>query len=72
MSVLQLLTQSSIDRVRVLAAGDADLDMVVVTRDHVRPIWSGGQLVLSTQTAVGGTLVPFETPDPTPCCAEHA
>jgi len=70
-SVHQLLAGSSIDRARVLAVGDADPEMVVVTRDHVRPLWSGGQLVLSTQTAVGGTLVPFETPDPSPCCADH-
>ena len=71
MSVRQLLTESSIDRVRVLAAGDADPDMLVVTRDHVRPLWSGGQLVLTTQPAMGETLVPFESPDPTPCCADH-
>ena len=72
LSVRQLLTQSLIDQVRVLAAGDADPDMLVVTRDHVRPLWSGGQLILHTQPAAGETLVPFESPDPTPCCADHA
>lgn len=72
MSVRQLLTQSSIDQVRVLAAGDADPDMLVVTRDHVRPLWSGGRLILHTQPTAEETLVPFESPDPTACCADHA
>lgn len=61
-SVHQLLAGSSIDRARVLAVGDAD------------PEWSWSPVitfVLSTQTAVGGTLVPFETPHPSPCCVDH-
>ena len=71
MSVREMLVASSIDQVRVLAAGEADPDMLVITRDHVRPLWSRGQLVLFTQPAAGETLVPFESPNPTPCCAAH-
>lgn len=72
MPVAQVLASSSIDRVLVLAEGDADPEAIVVTRDFVRPRWLEGQLVLQTQAASGGTLVPFETPAPTPCCADHA
>jgi hypothetical protein len=67
----QVLERSAVDRVRVLLAGDAALDALVVTRRHVRPTWVDGELVLLTQPAAGGTLVPFESPDPTPCCADH-
>lgn len=70
--VAQVLAGSGIDRVRVLAGGDAEADSLLRTRDFLRPRWEGGQLVLHTQRAAGGTLVPFETPFPTPCCAYHA
>ena len=66
-----LLDRSAVERVRVLAAGDADRAAPVVTRGHVRPSWVDGELVLLTQPAVGGTLVPFESPTPTACCADH-
>ncbi len=66
-----LVERSAVDRVRVLTAGDAPPDALVVTREHVRPTWVDGELVLLTQPASGGTLVPFESPDPTPCCADH-
>ena len=66
-----LLDRSAVDRVRVLTAGEAAPDVRVVTRDHVRPTWLDGELVLLTQPAVGGTVVPFESPSPTACCADH-
>ena len=66
-----LLERSAVARVRVLGGGDAPADAPVVTRGHVRPSWADGELVLLTQPAVGGTLVPFESPTPTPCCADH-
>ena len=71
LTVQQLLDRSDVDRVRVLAAGDAGSDVDVVTRSHVRPVWADGELVLLTQPAAGGTLVPFESPAPTVCCADH-
>lgn len=71
MSVRDIVTSSAIDSVRVLAGGEADPHLPVMTRDHVRPLWCHGQLVLFAQPAVGGMLVPFESPTPTPCCADH-
>lgn len=72
MSVARAIRHSSIDRIHVLAGGACRPDTLLVTRDFVRPRWHGGELVLDVQPAAGGTLVPFETPNPTPCCADHA
>jgi hypothetical protein len=70
-SVGDALDQSAINRIRVLAGDWADREARLVTRNFVRPRWTGGELVLDVQPAVGGTLVPVETSTPTPCCAEH-
>ena len=71
-SVGEVLDRSAIDRVRVLAGGSADGAAQLVTRDFLRPRWTGGELVLDVQTAAAGTLVPFETANPTPCCSMHS
>jgi hypothetical protein len=71
LTVQELLERSAVDRVRVLTGGDAPPDARVVTRGHVRPTWVDGELRLLTQPAVGGTLVPFESPSPTACCVDH-
>lgn len=42
------------------------------TRDFVRPQWIGEALTLLVQPARDGRVVPFEGPNPTPCCADHA
>ncbi|MFF3482597.1 hypothetical protein ACFYXC_04870 [Streptomyces sp. NPDC002701] len=71
-TIAELLARSAIGRVVVLGApGEPPPDQLVVTRDHVRPQWQDGELVLTLMPAVGGVLVPFEVPDPTPCCADH-
>lgn len=71
-TVGELLARSAINRVTVLGTGvQPSAAQRMVTRGHVRPQWQGGELVLAAMPAVGGTLVPFEVPDPTPCCADH-
>lgn len=71
-TVARLLAVSAVERIVVLRAPDGpDPDQRIVTRDHVRPEWREGRLTLAAMPAVGGTLVPFEVPDPTPCCADH-
>ncbi|MCY1141785.1 hypothetical protein OWR29_27635 [Actinoplanes sp. Pm04-4] len=72
LTVQEVLDRSAIDRVEVLGSGVADPALKLDTRDFVRPQFRDGELVLVTMPAVGGTLVPFETRDPTPCCADHA
>jgi hypothetical protein len=71
-TVADAVAGTAIDRVQVLGSAEPDGATALVTRGFVRPRWSGGRLVLHAQPAVGGALVPFETPDPTPCCADHA
>jgi hypothetical protein len=66
-----LLAESRIDSVEVIGAAEPDAGTTLITRGFVWPRWSGGRLVLHAQPARGGALVPFETPDPTPCCANH-
>ncbi|MFH9618598.1 hypothetical protein [Streptomyces pratensis] len=72
LTVAELVGRSAIERVRVLGTADRpDPATRLVTREFVRPQWQDGELVLAAMPAVGGTLVPFEVPDPTPCCADH-
>ncbi|WP_314617392.1 hypothetical protein [Streptomyces stackebrandtii] len=72
LTVGDVLARSAIDRVTVLGSPSRpDPRARLVTWDHVRPQWQHGELVLTAMPAVGGTLVPFEVPAPTPCCADH-
>jgi hypothetical protein len=71
LTVSEILQRSSIARVEVLGSGPATPDTVVETGGFVRPQFRNGELVLVTTPAAGGTLVPFETRTPTPCCADH-
>ncbi|MFF5515651.1 hypothetical protein [Streptomyces coeruleorubidus] len=72
LTVADVLSRSAIDRVTVLGTPDRPgPGTPLATRDHVRPQWQDGALVLTAMPAAGGTLVPFEVPDPTPCCADH-
>ncbi|MFI7702616.1 hypothetical protein [Nonomuraea sp. NPDC049480] len=47
-------------------------DVLVVTADHVRPVWRDGVMTLLAMPAAGGRITPAEVPNPTPCCADHA
>ncbi|MFB7759942.1 hypothetical protein [Streptomyces xiamenensis] len=72
LTVAELLATTAIDAAEVLGGTPADPDTVLLTRSHVRPEWVGGRLLLRLMPALGGTYVPFETPDPHPCCgADH-
>jgi hypothetical protein len=71
-----LLRRCAVDEIVVLGAPSGDPGVrsgaAVVTRDHVRPEWRAGKLVLVLTPAPGGMFAPFEVPDPTPCCADHS
>ncbi|MDI6098234.1 hypothetical protein QLQ12_06415 [Actinoplanes sp. NEAU-A12] len=71
LTVGEILRRSSIARVEVLGGGPADPETIVETGDFVRPQFRNGELVLVTAPAAGGVLIPFETRNPTPCCADH-
>ena len=69
--VAEVLARSAIDRVEVLGSGPADPAALLDTLGFVRPVWRGAELVLTVMPGAGGRLVPFETRNPTPCCAAH-
>ncbi|MGY0064639.1 hypothetical protein ACWY4P_50815 [Streptomyces sp. LZ34] len=76
-TVADLLARTAIDRVTVIGAPTADGQgpdpaAPVLTRGHVRPEWRDGRLTLALVPAADGALAPFEVPNPTPCCADHA
>ena len=71
-TVGDLLASTAIDHVHVIGGRTPDPGTTLLTRNFVRPRWGNGDLVLHAQPAFGGVLVPFETPDPTPCCAAHS
>lgn len=71
LTVGELLANSAIERVVVLG-GSALEETLIDTRDFVRPEWRSGQLTLVATPAGPGRIAPFEVPNPTPCCADHA
>ncbi|NUR26368.1 MAG: hypothetical protein HOV97_07195 [Nonomuraea sp.] len=73
LTVGELLELSAIDAVRVIGAASPTpaAETLLETRDFVRPQWEDGRLVLVAMPAPGGRLMPFEVPNPTPCCAFH-
>ncbi|MGH3455239.1 MAG: hypothetical protein ACRDP2_12525 [Nocardioidaceae bacterium] len=71
-AVRDILAETAIDEVAVVGGGPIGDGSIVETRDFVRPEWRDGRLVLAVAPVAGGLLAPFEVPDPTPCCADHA
>ncbi|WP_344659617.1 hypothetical protein [Catenulispora subtropica] len=70
-TVREILERSPITEVSVLMGAAAAPDTEVATRDHVRPQWRDGAVVLVVQPVSDGKVAPFEVPNPTPCCAQH-
>ncbi|MER7002526.1 hypothetical protein ABT297_05710 [Dactylosporangium sp. NPDC000555] len=70
-AVSAIVAGSAIEKVVVLGGMTAVAEMLVDTRDFVRPIWRAGVLTLVCQFARNGVLVPFEPPNNRPCCADH-
>ncbi|QUQ65735.1 hypothetical protein [Kutzneria sp. CA-103260] len=67
-----VLARSPITRFQVIGGPDQPgPDDVLDTRDHLRPEWQAGELVLAVTPAGPGRYAPFEVPNPTPCCADH-
>ncbi|GAA1902080.1 hypothetical protein GCM10009716_09910 [Streptomyces sodiiphilus] len=71
LTLRELLARTAITRTEVLGGVTPDPDAVLDTRGHVRPEWADGELLLRLMPASGGTYLPFEIPDPHPCCTDH-
>lgn len=66
----ELVALGAIDEVAVVGGPAPAEDARVDTQEFVRPVYRGGRLVLHLRAAAGG-YVPFEQPDPIPCCTDH-
>jgi hypothetical protein len=72
-TVTDLLTRTAISRIHLIGGtGDPLPQTLIDTRSFVRPQWMDGQLTLVATPAPDGRIAPFEVPNPTPCCADHA
>ncbi|GAA2560510.1 hypothetical protein GCM10010435_34860 [Winogradskya consettensis] len=72
LSAADILSLSAINAIEILGGAAIIGDQLIRTGDFIRPQWQNGGLILTVMPAVGGLLVPFETRNPTPCCADHA
>lgn len=72
MTIAAISASTAIDDVLLFGGGDLAWGAVIDTQSFVRPHFVAGRLVLTVRPAVGGLYVPFEQPNPTPCCADHA
>jgi hypothetical protein len=70
--IREVLAVSAITQIEVIGAAAGCPEVVIDTRDFVRPRWQDGELVLHVLPAGDGALAPFEVPNPTPCCAGHS
>ncbi|MDT0266808.1 hypothetical protein RM844_10940 [Streptomyces sp. DSM 44915] len=71
LTVAELLSRTAIEAVRVLGGATAAPDALVETHDHLRPERRDDTLLLRLTPARTG-FIPFEIPDPHPCCGgEH-
>jgi hypothetical protein len=69
--VADLLSGTAVEAVLLMGGGTADPQAELDTQDFVRPVFRDGRLVLLTRPGTGDRLLPFEQPNPTPCCADH-
>ncbi|MFD1831343.1 hypothetical protein ACFSJS_16995 [Streptomyces desertarenae] len=70
LAVGEVPERSAITAVEVLGGTPVDPAAALDTRNHLRPEWRDGALLLKLVPARGGYL-PFDLPDPHPCCAAH-
>ena len=66
-----LLARTAIDRVVLIGAGALVTDTSIDTGGFVRPVHTAGTLTLAVRPGPTAAYLPFERPDPTPCCAMH-
>lgn len=70
--VTDLVAKSSVDDVVMIGHREPlDAEALVDTQGFVRPLFVQGRTVLVVRPAQDGLAVPFEQPDPTPCCLDH-
>ena len=72
MTVGELRSISDVDEVVMIGQRELVRDeQVIDTQGYVRPELDEGVVRLLVRPAAGGLVIPFEQPNPTPCCADH-
>ncbi|MFI7273066.1 hypothetical protein [Streptomyces sp. NPDC049879] len=71
LTLADLYATTAVGRAEVLGGTVPDPGAYLDTCGHVRPQWEGGELLLRLMPSRGGRYVPFEIPDPHPCCGGH-
>ncbi len=66
-----LLGLTAVDEVVSIGLPSLDPATPLHTQGFVRPTYELGRLRLLVRPAPDGAVVPFEQPDPTPCCTAH-
>ena len=70
-TVAQLLADTVVDEVVALGNQPIGSEQVVRTHRFLRPVVTSGGLRLLVRPGHGSVLLPFEQPNPTPCCLDH-
>lgn len=72
LAVGDLLERSAVDQVVMIGHREVlPATQLIDTQSFVRPELADGLVRLVVRPAAGGLVVPFEQPNPTPCCADH-
>ncbi len=71
LTVGDLLATTAIDEVLALGGTQVQDHYVIRTQHFLRPTMTAGRLRLVVRPGEGSTLLGFEQPNPTPCCAGH-
>lgn len=72
MTVGELVAGSAVEQVVMIGARERVPDAQRIdTQGYVRPELVDGVVRLVVRPASGGLVIPFEQPNPTPCCADH-
>jgi hypothetical protein len=69
-AVGDLVATSGVEVVQGLGGLHPSGGDLIDTQQFVRPRVRNGRLVLTVRPGADGILVPFEQPNPTPCCAD--
>ena len=71
LTVAALVATTAVEDVAALGGTAVLADQVLRTQAFLRPVLTGGRVRLQVRPGAGATLLAFEQPRPTSCCADH-
>lgn len=70
-AVAEVVRLSVVEEAVLVGGGRPEPTDLIATRDHVRPVWRAGRIVLQVERTAGGLLRPFEEEHQRYCCRDH-